>query len=428
MKTLKTRTSMRDIMALAQDLSVDKVSGFNFRSPDEVQTLIDQMSEQLKSTETRLKKLERLFPAAKATAAEEFVITFNRGAKPAGKTVRNQDGDRIEPVDIKNIKQLQSNFDIIKDLDKRLQVIDSLEVQYQEAFGNERNRIGPSLKELRRKYESQLKKALAVLRKIAKAHEPPELSEMIQEVMNSFYSQLKDKFDAAEQYVYVTTKKTDIPGSDGTILVFNHYIEFTGLRNDSQDFTYPKYFMVFSATINSKGLMRTFIQTLHKFKSPGTFKLGSQFNSVKQGISRLAGLLAADDFVDVLERSRVPEDSLDVKHFAAREVIEDVKVTDDQVIKITLTKAVTDKNKDLVAKKVLEDIHRLLSGKTGGKIKYRAPKRNRADQYTLEFVVVLPPEADPEALTPQQLDSLREDFGFDDDDLKAIRSIRQRGH
>ncbi len=425
MKALKVRPAMRDVVALADDLSVDKVSGFTFRSEEELLTLLDKMGQHLKASEQRIRNLERLFRGV--AQASNFSITFDRGA---GRTTRGPDGQTIKPIDIKNTKQIRSNFQIIQDLDRRLQVLDSIEAQYTGAFGGERNALSSNIRKMKAGYESQLKKALTVLRKIAKAHEPPEFAELLTKVMQNFYKQLKDKFSAAEQYVYVTQRSIDLPGATGEELVFNHYIEFSDLKNDAQDFVYGTYIIVFSATVNAKGQMKTYVQTLHKFRAPGTFKLGLQFTSEQSGTAKLAGLLAADNFVDLLERGKLPftKDELDLTKFSSRAVIDNVDVdADTDTVTVVFTKAVDDSNLKTVTEKVISDLYRMLSGRTPNRLKYKTQK-TRSGIYEAKFVLVVPAEADPSALTPQQLDRLSNEFGFDPQDIRALQSIRQRGH
>lgn len=423
MKQLQPK--MRDVMALAANPTSDGVSGYNFRSPEEVMVVVKSLEKQLEPIQLQIKKLTRLFGPAESAA--DFAITFDRtkAMDPKKRSV-TKEGITVEPIDIKNIRKLEDNFGIIKLLNSRLEALDSIQAQYLNAFGSSRTKLVPAISETRKKYESELRAALALLKKIAKQHEPKPFQDIVIDVMNAFYGQMKNAFDKASQYAYVTTRYDELDGPPS--LVFNHYVEFQGLRNDAQDYVYPQYFIIFTAIISPSGKMKLFVNTLHKFRAPGTFKPGYAFLTAQQGITKLAALLSTDEFIDLLERSPLPieADDIDLTAFSAREVIDRVDIVEN-VLRVTFTAAVTEKNKKTVAEKVLVDIHRLLAGKTSSRIKYKL-RRVSADRYQMEFVLVLPAERDESELSPDKLDRLREEFGFDDQDLLAIQSIMRRGH
>jgi len=253
---------------------------------------------------------------------------------------------------------------------------------------------------------------------------------MIDQVMNYFRDAFEGRFSKAERKVFVTTKDelNEANGQSNTLLVFTHYVQFTNLENEFQDYTYPQYNIVFTAVVNLNGQMKMYVNTLHKFRAPGTFKPGLLFSDLRTGIRNVTTLFETDGFVDMLDRQPVPfgKETVDLKRFASKALIESVDV-DDNMIKVAFKRVVNAKNVKEVSHKVFADIRGLLELKMKTQIKYRIVSLG-GNKFGMEFVLILPKDIDSaKFLTIQKMEALKMRFNFDDEDLKKIVQIVNKG-
>lgn len=428
-KQLKARVakvSMRDVIALAQAPTPDKVSGFNFRSEDEVQVFLEQLNEQLEKLTKNLPNLQKLFAKAEETAAGP--ITINRGGDKTTAPSPFEDTIGVGKITIHNMGKLRDQFDLVVELQHKLEVLDSLEVQTQNLFRGERgNKIPGMLKKTKQDYEKKLKLALNFLKVVAKKHEPKAFANLVKNVLNYFHESFKNKFKAAEEHIFVTPKT--ISGADGKehqILVFNHYIAFADLVNEHMDYTYPQYIIVFTAMINDKGSMRMFVNTLHKFRAPGSFKPGSEFKDLKSGVNALSHLFEVDDFIDLLERQPMPisKDRMTPALFRAKDVIKNVDVKDN-VIQVLFNSKVNRENIQDVAKQVLLDIRGMFEQNMKTNIRYQIIKPAKG----MQFILTKPSNYDSSKfMTPEQIDHIQNYLGLDDDEAAKFVQLFNKGH
>jgi hypothetical protein len=416
---------MRDVTALANQPTADRVSGFNFRSEEEVEHFLKSLEEQQKGIGTRLDALERLFASQEVRAAGE--IRIDRGG---GGNVPSTDTVDIGRISIPNMKKLHDNFSIVTDLTDKLDMMDTLDVQVQHLFRGERgNKLPAMIKQLRKGYETKLTQALQFLKTVAKKHEPKAFAKTVEAAMNFFQSGLKNKFSAAEEHVFVNTARMTQPdGQEHTVFVFTHYVQFTNLHNDHTDYTYPTYVVVFTARVNEKGQMQMYVNTLHKFRPPGTFKVGHEFRNLRDAEKKLRHLFEIDDFVDLLDRQPVPvtKDELRLGNFVSKGFIKDVKIdVEDHSLQVLFNSKVTGKNFADVVSQTLLDLRGALSLRTTTTLRYKpAP-----DRRSIDIILPIPSGADPKKfLTRDKVEHMKDTFGMDDQDIRNLMRAFHRGH
>lgn len=433
MKKLKPVVSMRDVVALANGATVDKVSGYTFRSAEEVSTFLTHLDSKLKGLTDKLLGMQRQFaaldqrvPALSAVLAAPISIDRGDGIAKDSKRLDNKVGD-VGKIVIDNIGKLKDNFQLLMEINDKLEVLDTLEAQAAHALRGENAKILAAIKATKTQYEKKLKSAMNFLKAVAKKHEPPKFKAMVEGVMNYFHSGFDNKFDKAEEHVFVTVKtEKGADDKDYQVLVFNHYVQFTNLKNEHIEYTYPKYIVVFTAVVDAKGQMRMYVNTLHKFRAPGTFKYGHSFSDLKGGVSSLSGLFETDDFVDLLDRQPVPmaDGKVNVKNFRSIEYIKDTKVENNTVF-IQFNGKVTKENVQKVAIGVLADVRGLFSGYMKTQLRYKIVPPAKG----MEFILTLPTNVDTtKFITQEKQDLLKEHLGFDDKDMAQIIKLFNKGH
>lgn len=422
MKQLKVKQHMRDVRALAADANSDKVSGFNFRSDEEVKVFLDEMDRKLDGINERLKTYEKQF-----SSAASIKIDRGRGGgtfKPGSK------GDVYtlpEPVAVTNIKSLKNNFDIVRVLNEQLEVLDTMEAQAAVHFKGERGvELPKTIAATKKKYEAKLKEALKFLSKVAEKHEPTEFSDMIETIMNHFKDNFVGSFSSADQQVFVTAEEDRASGDDK--LVFTHYVRFFDLRNESMEYTYPEYAVVFTGVIVPGGNdLQMYVNTLHKFRAPGSFKYGHAFKDAKSGVRELNALFETDDFVDMMDRHPVPlsNSDINISKLSSKDVIDDLSIEND-LITVVFKKEVTKKTVNEAVKKVFGDLRNLIGSRTKAQIKYKPAQVDNQQRYFTVFSLILPKNT--KSLTVNDLHELQLKLGFDDEDRKRIVRLLNKGH
>lgn len=431
-KQLKRVGAMRDVIALASDPTVDKVSGFNFRSEEEVQKFLDLLNDGIGTIQQHLKGMNKLFSSA-VTAAGGFSIDRNSDA-PAGPNKgpamnKGMDGlPNVGKIKIANPQKLKDSYALVNELSNKLDILDTLEQQVMHNFrGDRATKLPIEIKKTRTAYEKQLNAAMVILKKIAKEHEPKKFAQLVEGISNYFHDGFQNKFTKAESHLFVTNQ--DFKGTDGEKhphLVFNHYLQFTNLQNDHLEYVFPTYIIAYTAVVNAAGGMRMYVTSQHKFRAPGTFKLGHEFKDMKSGVHALSAQFESDDFIDMLDRQPIPvtEDQIDLHKFASKEFIKDKKIAN-HTLTFMFNSKVNIKNVLQVAGKVGADVRALLSGKVKANLRTKIIDKTKG----IEFIVTLPSNVNTQKfLTAEKIDRLKEDLDFDDRDIGKLMQLFNNGH
>jgi hypothetical protein len=429
---------MRDVRALINSGSdVEKVSNFNFRSPEEVVFFLKKLVDTVKLDDEKLKEYEKLysgmaFPEFSHVRIEKAADAFRVTRTGAPTTLRPSPIDLKSPAvqvtdDIKvtNIKKIKDSFDVIRSLQDKLEILDTIEVQIQHMFRNERTPLTKSVKESKDKVQKSLDTALKFLNKTATRKVPKAFSEHVNAIIDLVLKRLDKQYRNVKETTYLTLEEENQTGAD--FFVFHTYFRFQDLDN-GDGYIYPEYYIVFTAVIDPKMRMRMYVNTMHKFRPPGQFKYGHSFTDRKSGSRELEALLDVDELVDALEPQKVPvgDTGIDVGKFSAKQFITNVEVVDD-VIRISFNRKVNKKNVKEVTIKVFQDIRGLMSTRSKSQVKYKIAQ-NSNNAFVAEFKLTLPPS---EQMREKMLDAtkikiLKEKFSFDDADIRNLMKMLHR--
>lgn len=429
---------MRDVRALIKAGSdVEKVSNFNFRSPDEVIFFVKKLMDNVKLDDEKLKEYEKLYSTISfpefskvriEKAADVFRISRTGGPSPVKPSQIDLKAPALQiddQIKVTNIKKIKDSFDIIRSLQDKLEILDTIEGQVQHVFRNERTPLSKSVKEAKDKVQKSLDAALKFLNKTAIKKVPKAFSERVEAIITPFINRLDKQYRNVKETSYLTLEEEDQTGAD--FFVFHTYFRFQDLDN-GDGYIYPEYYIVFTAVIDPKLRMRMYVNTLHKFRPPGQFKYGHSFTDLKSGKRELEALLDVDELIDALEPQKVPvgDTGIDLQKFGARQFISNVEVVND-IIKIQFNKKVTKKNVKEITIKVFQDIRGLMSTRSKSMVKYKITQSGN-NTFNAEFKLTLPPS---EQMTEKMLDAtkikiLKEKFSFDDADIRNLMKMLHR--
>lgn len=452
MKILKT---MRDVRILAKTPDVNSVNAYGFRSPEEVRVYLDELKKQVEETQLpdqsilgeASRSVAKFLAGARVVArhSETAAISIDRTLSPEQlkekMRIRALDKARekrdtgvadsnpainLDDFSMTNTKKLDDQFDIIKDLHNKVEILDALELTVKQNFAGERNSIGAQILKTRKAVELKLKAALAFISKAAVKKEPKIFSDTVNPVEAKLLERAKGKFKKVEVKNFLFTK-TDSTGK--LYFVFQRHVILHDFQSDDEAFTYPTYVVVFTAAVGNDKKMTMHVTTLHSQRPPGTFKFGSTFKTEKAAVQELDALLDMDRIVDLMTKTKLPVTALPKAKFAtAKAYIADVTV-EDNVVRITTTKKMP---KDPAAKsqivtKIFADLRALLGYGNSQSLKYKTvPQPDNS--VVLQFVLV--PNASGRhkaALDDRQHRLLKTHFGFDDEDITRLIRVMQRG-
>lgn len=241
--TVSAKTSMRDVRALLRsDTTASKISDYKWRSPEEV----------------------------------AFYLQSLRGGQ-ALQTTASFDRKKLTPI-----------YSALVALQSRLDTLAGIDVAIAYDFTKHRNKLAPMLSAVRTELEGKRDKALKTLQKAARKNEPEPLRSLVQKAATFVDKRLGTQCTSRTDYVYATAYAA-------TGLEFNHYIQINSLYSPQVDYTYPEYYIVLTARVD-KGETKLYANTLHDFRAPGSFSVGSVV-AHKDLEATLATLLTADELV-----------------------------------------------------------------------------------------------------------------------------------
>lgn len=433
----------RDVRSLirAGD-DTEKVSSHDFRSADEVLFYIRDLIQRVNDDAAKLKALRRVFsayqrfmPSLEGARMQEHAIKMDITRIDRDATLPNKvkpkyqtgigTGQASGEVNIPNPQKFKENFDLLKSLQSKIDVLDTLEAQVAQEFRSERTPLTQALKEARSKINRVYNATLKFISKGVDKKQPDLFRSTVDEIMAPVLLGLEGNFDSMTDTVLLTLQeeKNDI---GTTFYVFNRYYQFQNLDN-GDEFVYPEYVIVFTAVVTPALKMFMYVNVLHRFRPPGHFKFGLAFNDIRSGKHELESLLSADSMVDALEPQHMPYDTMNKEKFAVRPHITDFSVLNDNLI-IKLHKVPNNQLEELT-KNLLNDVRAAIGRSIKGKsLKYRIEKTGTG-KYTFKFKLALEPsdQMREKGLNPQRVKILRTMFGADDEDIRNIEHVLLKG-
>lgn len=383
---------MRDIKQLLTSAAgCDRIADYNFRSTEEVAAYVGGLGDQITGI------------IAKLITASKFTV---RAAT------------RVDPIPGIDLKQLKTCYDLLGELQHKLEILQSLEVTIAHNFRNNREKLGKEIRALQTRLESQRDKALNTLERMAADREPQQFRKIVDRATANLQKSLKKQYRSLKQYSYVTSGRE--PGS----ILFNHYVEFSDLVNGQQDYVYPEYYIVFSASIDVRNSMRMFVNSLHEFRAPGQFNIGQEFaNEIECG-QAVNTLMIADEFIDKFERPALLLKQSDVR--VRKMLLKNVQAVELLDNKLRVTTGPTEKTDlETAIKSLCKDVTGLLlPHNVKGILKYKLSSAGQK-RYNIDFVVVPTAKIVLDA-NHEQL--LRTRLGMNDDQIKGVRKLLDKGY
>jgi hypothetical protein len=301
-----------------------------FRYVDDVTRFLDQMSDEVDEISSLInvqqKMLARLLrPGPKVVAALQAVragMTFNISDDDEGKSkshLKRKIDPELTKIVVPNLAELKKQYGLAEDLYEKHRTLEAVETQLSMQF-SEKNRgdafakADESLKQLKAKVDTELKKVLAFLNDVAAKHVPKSFMRYRQGIMQEVEEHVQ--FESSDQFMYVNT-------TDEGDLVFTNYILLQNAVNDEGKTTLHLYISIqwiVGAQIQ--------VQINNEFELPAVLMRegGTAVSSVGEAVKAISELLDLEDFATSLgtvplltelknDPSRITENMFSYKEF-----------------------------------------------------------------------------------------------------------------
>jgi hypothetical protein len=402
-------------------LTTSEIAESPFRSLQEVDDYLNQkVKEKLDELDQLLRQYQLQFSRSEVRSSEEIFIINRDGGdgkrkKGPGSKFRI---DKIDKIVVPKMDMLAQNFAIIDEIADQVERLDTLYNTMALNFRGVRgaNDTLKNIKAMQRQFEIKMDKALKFLQSIGQKYEPDQFSELVNKTMTIVSEELEYK--DYEQYLYAHTNK------DGD-LVFTHYIELKGLRNDEGEI-YPKFFLVFTCKLvksdeRNKVLPHYYVTVLREFATPGRFPLGRQVDSPQRAMAALGLMLDLENVGNGLgtlphnvDPSKVSKDK-----FSMGSKIVSIKVEPDAFV-FTLLKGVKQAELQDTIKSLWMEVKTIVQKVPKARLKVKIAK-DAEDRVTVR--IALTNLAPSDKISTQDVDFLQEHYGLDDDKLRRVVKV-----
>lgn len=297
-------------------------------------------------------------------------------------------------------------------LQGRLDTLSSIDVAIAYDFKKHRGRLSPMVTAIREELEGKRNRALRTLQKAARKNAPTELTAAITTATKMLGTRLASSYTKMDDYVYATAY-----GKNG--FEFNHYIQIDGLHNPHVEFTYPEYYVVLTARVLN-GKVTLHANTLHEFRSPGSFNVGDALTP-DQLETVLTALLHADEFISDADGKELQSTPLDVRWF--KTPVQSLTI-DKRCIRAEFVGSRAQAAE--YAKVLRGELHGALAKQLDGHVfKCRIQAKGK-DRWCCSYTAM--PVQDPKGLDAYGENVLRNQLNLTNDQITAVRRLLTKGY
>lgn len=413
---------MLKIKQFAKNVTVSEVSSLNFSKNNEIASFLKEICKSIDNL------VFSLYASIKSIEFDKF--NFNEAETAAGmmRISRNKEDIKDlleETIPTTTIKGLEKSFSVLYELQEKDEILEAIEHQLHSIYGNStRNTLVKEAKAHREKLQEQLKKVTSLFTKEANKRLPSKFKTLGDSLLEEIKSKIHSK--VAERS-YLTPQRD----SDNRLnFYFTRFFKIKDFTDDEGELTYPEYFVVLTCVVEPSHELSYYLNTLHKFRIPGTFNPGTKFTDYKSLVRVLNTYLEVDKFSGLLNTVSVPIEQKDLsidKMPLSKKFIKSIKELDQQTLRVQLNSNVKISTEELI-KLLMLDMKALLSKTAKFDIKYKI-KDSGANTY-IDFSFLLPQHESTRntvSMTPDQHEMLKNTFNFDDKQIKLLNRVITKG-
>ena len=330
-----------------------------------------------------------------------------------------------EGVQVDSLKKLDATFSSLYDIQRRIDALENISHQITHGLGGNKS-IEQKVAEVRKDAHAKIDAALKYLNKQANDRVPKRFKELRDGVLEKFIASGHWKFASIDQPHVLLTAHYD--KNERLHFVFSSYHHMIGVEDDS-GMVLPHYYIAFTCIVGPDKKLTYHVNTLHKFRVPGTFRIGSKFVDVASGVSELDSALSVDHLSSLSEVKKAPISTEDVntafKRSSLSGLVASVSAPDDRTLQIRFTKLVTESNLNKVVESVIQSVTPALRSVSKAQLKYQKMKMASGYAVNLSFANV---GAGKASFTEDQISILRNHLGMDEDQVALLKRVIHKGH
>lgn len=361
-----------------------------FRSLNEIRNLLGDIRGDLENIDNTITALE----------LSAVVIDMNSDGPLAARRT-SKSSKTVQLLSAPDAKTIDKNFKIVDDLQEKLKSLDGVlaVLNYQFKGSTEHGKVLRETRTLRTDIESRVKKAYAVINKIAKGNARSDFKELCAEVAEMLFEKMEGAFDKSTQRLFVDTE-------DEGVVRFTHYIRFENLEDDNGH-VYKEYNVVLTHLLGN-AIDEFHANSIVDFKVPGRFNTGVHVGDAGGALDILENILLSESFKFILSDNDIPLSKRDVPASKFAHLAKKVTVDDD-----SLTFEVV---KGIPIKKAIDELFIMVKGLMEGKAKGTQIRYSLEGQKVRFFLT----NSRPFKLNRTQLRVMQNDLGLTDEQVKRI--------
>lgn len=323
--------------------------------------------------------------------------------------------DKLKPESIKvsSLKELRSNYSVLRDLFDTLTVLESMEAKLQTGLSKSAD-INPAkamaeLTRLKTQVKTGIKSALAFLSQLSGQHHPKALEKFASMVMNALSANIQYEEIGMRSFVFE---------AEGA-LCFSDYIRLGGVTDEDGEYK-PEVYVVLTYKTGQKP--EVFVAALTSFQPPSEDLLAKRVASIKDTLSALSMLLALEKVSNTMATIPVsmvlkPE-SISKGLFSYEKYISKITADENQVT-FTLKTTVKDRSMvDQVSAQVFKEFSKIIR-KTNARLRMSVSKAAKA--FLIQFFFVT--TSDGPLVDLEDMRFLADRFNLDETSLAKIVQV-----
>lgn len=397
-------------------------SEVTFPTWEALRKYLDQLNKEIDEDGKFIKKQNELLSSRYLSTASDV---FRFGISSPGTTPGAKAPDLSKaPIDIstKNLKELKSQYALVEDLNRKYRVLEDTLVQIRMTFKDKRDAkdVENSVRVMQQKVQTQLKTIFTFLNKLATKHVPKAFTKYVTSVSGAIKDNIYHSKSANHLYISV---------DDEGRIVFTDYLLMQDALNNEGSVTPVLYIVIQSVSPLEDGdsVAGTYVYLLHEFEAPQHLLDsgdGVRVRDTSSAVKAVNRLLELEDFstaLGVLPFGPNMDQKVSLDLFSFRDVMEDVKVSDEGMI-FTFKNGTDKSTVSKAAAQLLPEVKSMFK-------KFRAqlrlvPGTDAKGRPTLEFKLLN--ISGPRDLSVYDVEWLKDKFGLSNTDIRKIITILER--
>ena len=394
----------------------------SFRYLEDAVKTIKQISEKVSELSQVFKAKKKMLASLITADTEEFSINY----KPRKKDLKliPESSKVVVPG---GIKKLQSQYDLLEELNDQYQALDAIGSQIEVQFRGNRDlkKATTELQVAKKKIQDQMQEIFMFLHSVAKSHVPESFNTYVEAVNYELSNHVA--FASSQSFLYVSV-------SDEGSMVFTNYTVLADAANaDGELATLYVAVQWDMGRANQRSKIQVYLD--HDYELPNRLAkagTGTEVQNVQQAVRAIAQLLEIENFssslgiIPLTLQLKMNPNALKSELFSYKEYISKVEVSDVDSSLVFTTRqdsGVTEELAKKIAQQLFLEVRGIIKKSQGAKMRTQVQRAGRVFKIKFSMHGI----AGNFSLDLYDIEFLRDKFGLTEAQLQKIARIINKG-